>query len=423
MNFQSVKGFKDVLSPDSEAASVFEELARRVLDLYGYRELRLPTVEFRELYVKSTGETSDIVEKEMFELEDAGGRKLALRPEGTPGAVRAFLQHHMDREGGKAKLFYIGSMFRAERPQAGRFREFGQVGAECFGHAHPAADAELILALAALLDGAGLAGKYTLDINNIGCDVEPSCRPAFRRRLKDFLNERRSELCEHCQRRLDRNPLRVLDCKADGPKLKDKAPKLEPCGTCRAHGERLAALLTESGLAHKYPVTSLVRGLDYYNRTVFEFRSSAVGAQDAIAGGGRYDGLVKSMGGPDIPAVGWALGIERTLMAAAAVKAPQPRRPQVFVAVQDKDVALENAALLLLRDLRAAGISCESGFEHSLKSQLREANRLGVKLAVIFGKQEFDRKECIVKDMGARDKQETTPVAGAAGRIKELVGQ
>lgn len=417
MPLQSVKGFKDALPPESELASWFEQKARGVLRLYGFREIRLPTLELEELFVKSTGETTDIVEKEMFHLEDAGGRKLALRPEGTPGVVRAYIQHHLQQQGKRCKLFYCGSMFRAERPQAGRLREFTQIGAECFGNAHPAADAELIAALAEIYNECGLQDRYHLRLNNLGCE-RPECRPSYRARLLDFLRTMESELCENCRKRIARNPLRVLDCKGDGPKLASKPnrPLLEPCAACLRHFEQMVSLLRSAkpgrtDLPGAPPMpdwktdSSLVRGLDYYTRTVFEFSSNDLGAQDALAGGGRYDGLVKSMGGPDVPAVGWALGVERGLMAVeAAKKGPKDTQLRIYVAVQEPEGRPTETAMALLnalrRKLKSPGLLIEGGmFGDSLKHQMSEADRLGAHYAVIIAERELAQEECIVKDM------------------------
>ncbi|MBI4346003.1 MAG: histidine--tRNA ligase [Elusimicrobia bacterium] len=412
MAAQSVKGFKDILPPESERTAAFEALSRRVLEAFGFRELRLPTVESQELFVKATGETTDIVEKEMFVLTDAGGRHLALRPEGTPGAVRAFLQHNLNLQGGRTKLYYVGSMFRAERPQAGRFREFEQIGAEAFGNAHPSADVESILALTRILDEAGLKGRTTVHLNNLGCE-RPECRPAFRSRLLDFLRSTVSDLCDNCKRRVDRNPLRALDCKGDGPRLKEdpKTPRLEPCAECRAHFDTVLTLLPAGGVAPQLD-SSLVRGLDYYTRTVFEIRSSAIGSQDALAGGGRYDGLIKSMGGPDVPATGWALGVERVLMALAAAGAqPRPPHPDVYVAVQAESPELEKAAFTAMQLLRGSWRVEGALFGHSLKSQMREADRLGASVAVIFGQSEFSEGKCTVKDLREKDLQSQTTIA------------
>lgn len=419
MALQSVKGFKDVLPPESERTAAFEALARRVLEAFGFRELRLPVVESQELFVKATGETTDIVEKEMFVLTDAGGRRLALRPEGTPGAVRAFLQHNLNLQGGRTKLYYIGSMFRAERPQAGRFREFEQIGAESFGNAHPSADVETILALARVLDEAGLKGRYTVHLNNIGCE-RPECRPAFRAALLEHLRSVSEALCENCRRRLERNPLRALDCKGDGPRLKadPKTPALAPCGECRSHFETVRALLPAGDLPFELD-GGLVRGLDYYTRTVFEIRSADLGSQDALAGGGRYDGLIRSMGGPDVPATGWALGVERVLMALKATgSGAKQARPEVYVAVQSEDPELEKAAIFAMQRLRGAWRVEGALFGHSLKSQLREADRLGASVAVIFGQSEYSEGKCTVKDLRVKDQQSRTPIADLEGAVR-----
>ncbi|MFA6092896.1 MAG: histidine--tRNA ligase [Elusimicrobiota bacterium] len=427
-NIQSVRGFRDLLPPESERTAAIEAAARKVLDLYGLRELRLPTLELHELFVKSTGETTDIVEKEMFQFEDAGGRRLALRPEGTPGTVRAFLNNALSQQGPACKLYYIGNMFRAERPQAGRYREFEQIGVEALGNPHPCADVELILALKAVFDSVGLAGKTRLRMNNLGCDEDPSCRPAFRAALKEFLLAREGELCESCRRRIHRNPLRALDCKADGPKLAAAAPKLKPCLKCSEHVDMVSRALNENGCPHVYPDPNLVRGLDYYNRTVFEFSADGVGAQDALAGGGRYDGLVASMGGAAVPAVGWALGVERTLMAAlaadptlAALKPYLPsERPAVFVALQSRGAQAEAAGIKLLAECRAKGLRAAGGlFGSSLKAQMREANRCGARWTAILGEEELKSGECTLKDLqgGA---QERVSLFQAADKIASL---
>lgn len=427
MNFQSVRGFKDVLPADAERCTALEAAARTILARFGMRELRLPTLESRELFVKSTGETTDIVEKEMFLLEDAGGRRLALRPEGTPGAVRAYLQHRLAQQGGRTKLYYIGSMFRAERPQAGRYREFEQIGAEYFGNPHPAADAEMLLSLSEILDAAGANGSYSVHINNLGCESQ-ECRPDFRKRLLEFLESVRRELCEHCRGRMARNPLRVLDCKADSPRLRSSPgmPVLSPCGECRRHFDALGRLLSRARLEWSQD-PSLVRGLDYYTRVVFEFKSPALGAQDAIAGGGRYDGLVRSMGGPEVPAVGWALGVERVLLAAAAPARPDSRAP-VYVAIQEDcemedsmRAILEDSAFDLLHRLRSRGVASEAGFGHSLKAQMREADRLGAEHVVIFGAREHREGRCVLKDMKAKDRQSTIPVEQVLDRLLRQV--
>ncbi|HVE11929.1 MAG TPA: histidine--tRNA ligase [Elusimicrobiota bacterium] len=409
-SLQAVRGFKDLLPADAERTASLESLARRTLELYGFRELRLPMLEQAELFVKATGETTDIVEKEMFQLEDQGGRKLALRPEGTPGVVRAYLQHHLSQQGGTTKLYYVGSMFRAERPQAGRFREFEQIGAETIGNSHPAADVESILSLKAIFDRIGLKGKTRLRINNIGCDDSPDCRPKYRQELLAFLKANAGTLCANCQRRMERNPLRVLDCKTDGPKLA-AAPKLAPCAPCQEHFSQVTLMLAKADgeLAALGTDPTLVRGLDYYTRTVFEFQSKDVGAQDAIAGGGRYDGLIHSMGGQKTPATGWAMGVERTLAAALAAdpagQAPKNRPAAAYVAVISASGSTNGAAecmegARLLEELRRNGIRAEGTlFGRKLGAQLGEAERQGAARAVILGPDEVLQGMCKIKDL------------------------
>ena len=428
ISFQPLRGFQDLLAPEAEQTAALESLAREVFALYGFGEIRLPTLESEELFVKTTGETTDIVEKEMFRLEDAGGRKLALRPEGTPGVVRAFLDRHLKQQGPAAKLYYVGSMFRAERPQAGRYREFEQIGVEALGNAHPASDVEAILTLKTLFDRAGLKGKTKLRLANLGCDEDPECRPRFRARLKEFLRSRESELCPNCRRRMERNPLRALDCKGDGPRLAGEAPRLEPCARCRDHVDAVSRLLESNGCPHVYPDPTLVRGLDYYTRTVFEFSAEGIGSQDALAGGGRYDYLVGSMGGDPTPAVGWALGVERTLLALraadpafAALMGKRPKnRADAFVALAFKDPAAVAAAVRALESLRHFGIRSAGGFfDLSLKAQMREAGRQGARFVVIVGEDEFRREPpaCMLKDM-SNGEQKAVALSG----VPEMIG-
>jgi len=406
-----VRGFRDLLPDEASRTTALETAAREVFGLYGYGEIRLPTVESRELFIKTTGETTDIVQKEMFAFKDQGDRDLALRPEGTPGAVRLYLNNHLKQHGAVSKLFYIGSMFRAERPQKGRYREFEQIGLELLGNPDPAGDVEAILALKDLLDRAGLEGKTRLKINNLGCDTDKACRPAFRERLRAFLKERSDSLCDSCKSRIDTNPLRALDCKKDGPALADAAPKLEPCDPCRDHVAQVSTLLAVSGLEHDYPATDLVRGLDYYTRTVFEFIAEGLGSQSAVAGGGRYDALVAQMGGPETPAVGWSLGVERALIAAGTEAKPDGAmfpKPAVFVAAQPGDAAAAAEAVRLLQNLRRFGISAGGGlFSSSLKAQLKESARRKASWTVLIGEDELaqDPPVCMVKDMSTGDQE------------------
>ena len=400
MTMQSLRGFRDVLPPESALFARVEAAAREIFALHGYQEIRLPTIETKELFAKSTGETTDIVEKEMYSFTDQGGREVAVRPEGTPGLVRAYIEHNLGQSGRNAKYYYMGAMFRAERPQAGRYREFTQIGAEHIGNPSPFADAEAIAMLVRLLEKAGLSG-LSVEINSLGCT---ECRKAYRGVLTTFLKSISGELCEPCRSRLDRNPLRALDCKADGPVLAGKAPKLSLCTSCTEHFSRTQDLLTGSCIEFRVNL-NMVRGLDYYTRTVFEVKTNALGSQDAVAGGGRYDDLIKSMGGPQTPAVGWAMGLDRVVMLLKD-NVGTGTDPQIFVVSVSPET--RNPAFKLVSDLRAAGVGADfSNFELSLKSQLRSADRSGARLALLLGEDEIKNSVCAVKFLKEKRDQRT----------------
>lgn len=390
----SVRGFRDVFPPESERLAGLEAVARQAFARYGYQELRLPSVEFAELFQKSTGETSDIVQKEMFTLSDASGRRLALRPEGTPGVVRAFLEAGLHAKAGAKKFFYLGSMFRGERPQKGRYREFTQIGVEYLGNPHPAADAEVIVLLFEILKAADVNELSPLEVNSIGCQNE-DCRPRFRERLLKYLHQHMDSLCDDCKARIDKNPIRAMDCKKDGEKTRRDGPAFELCAECVSHKDLVQELLLRNEVKFDW-TPGIVRGLDYYTRTVFEVKSPGLGAIDAVAAGGRYDGLVKQMGGPDMAAVGWALGAERVLLAAGeAAAAPAPA---VFVVSLGE--ASHGEAFAALQALRAAGIPADGGlFAKSLKAQMHEANGRGARFAVILGEEEARNQTVSLKDM------------------------
>lgn len=406
----SLRGFRDLLPPESDLFTRIEAAAREVFGLYGYQEIRLPTLEKKELFVKSTGDTTDIVEKEMYAFTDGGGREIANRPEGTPGLVRAYIEHNLGQTGRNGKYFYIGSMFRAERPQAGRYREFTQIGAENIGNSSPFADAETITMLVRLLEKAGVTGCSVV-LNSLGC---ADCRKAYREILLAFLRGRSETLCEPCRGRIERNPLRALDCKTDGPALAETAPRLSLCPACAEHFARTQELLKISGVEHQVN-TSLVRGLDYYTRTVFEVRSSALGSQDAVCGGGRYDDLVKSMGGPAAPAIGWAVGVDRMAMILKDKPAPDTA-PKTFVVAASKEAG--EKAFELLTFLRAAGISSDfSNFELSLKSQMRSADKSGASFALLIGEDELKAGTVTIKPLKEKGDQFTVPAKEAPAEI------
>lgn len=405
--YQAVRGTHDILPADAAFFDHLETVARRLFQRFGYHEIRTPTFESLDLFHRSLGETTDVVEKEMYAFEDRGGRKLALRPEGTAGVVRAYVEHHLDQTGPFCKLFYMGPMFRAERPQAGRYREFWQIGAESFGNASPTADAELLILVHTLFKEVKLT-EIQLKLNSLG---DETCRPLYRRALIDFLEYEKPHLCEDCLRRIHQNPLRALDCKKDAPRL-SALPTIDSfwCEECRNHFKTVCRLLEKTGTPFVL-APRLVRGLDYYTRTVFEASASLVGAQDALAAGGRYDRLVKQIGGPDMPALGFALGSERTIetMQAMTVKegaAELPIKISLFVAAVG-DTTLGEAFQLLqeLRmseELRRRNIDVEGGFfEKKLGSQLTIANRLGATHCIILGEEELERAEVTVRSLKA----------------------
>jgi histidyl-tRNA synthetase len=385
---RAIKGMNDLLPQETVAFARLERITREVFARYGFGEVRTPILEEAALFARSIGEATDVVEKEMYVFPDRHGKPLALRPEGTAGAVRAFVEHNQAAYDPITRWFYVGLMFRHERPQKGRYRQFNQVGAELFGVAGPEADAELLALIDDWLRALGVHG-VSLQLSSIGDSV---CRPAYLGVLRQYLSDHRSELCADCQRRIDTNPLRILDCK--NPQCQPviaaaPTPVEHLCDPCRRHFEELqsdlAALAVDFALNPR-----LVRGLDYYNRTTFEFTASAgLGTQDAVAAGGRYDDLVAQLGGPNTPAVGFAAGVERLLIVlAAAGEVPGLSAPDLFIAVQSD--AARHAALALARRGRVAGLWVELDLRFgSLKSQLRRADKTKVALAVVLGEDEL----------------------------------
>lgn len=405
-----VRGFRDIFEPQSNQFTELENCARGVFSTYGFGELRLPTVELKELFVKSTGETTDIVQKEMYAFEDAGHRQLAIRPEGTPGVVRAYLENNFVQNAPVQKLYYIGNMFRAERPQAGRYREFEQIGAEYIGNSAPAADAEVILMLKDIVAKFG-AKNYTVKINSLGCD---KCRPVYRQALIDFLSKEKDTLCENCQTRLEKNPLRVLDCKIDGARFAGRVPTMQLCLECQEHFDTVQALL--KGKIDFVVDPMLVRGLDYYSRTVFEFQAGDV-SQNAIAAGGRYDTLVKNMGGPATPAIGWAMGAERVILA----RGEQPVQKRKSVCVVSLEKPCNETAFNFMQQLRAAGVRTEGGlFDKNVKGQMKQADRCGASYALILGGDELAKQVATLKDLTTGE-QKQIPFAQLVDEVKKVL--
>ncbi|HET9552432.1 MAG TPA: histidine--tRNA ligase [Anaeromyxobacteraceae bacterium] len=388
----------DVLPAQVGRWHEMEAVAREVFALYGYREVRTPVVEPAALFARGVGEQTDIVNKEMYVFEDKGEDQLALRPEGTAGTVRAFIEHGAFVEGPQ-KWFYLGAMFRRERPQKGRYRQFHQIGVEAFGIAEPAIDAEQIALLDDFLSRLGV--RATLKLNTVG---DAACRPAYLADLRAYLGANASSLCGDCRERTQKNPLRVLDCKVEScqPVL-EKAPRLleRLCDGCRDHFAAVRAGLDALGV--RYTVEPrLVRGLDYYVRTAFEFTSDALGAQSAVAGGGRYDGLVETLGGPPTPGIGFGLGMERLALILEALGRPIPNRsPAVFFVSADATGAA--AALALSSALRKAGVACDLDARGGkLNRQFKQAERVGARYALVLGGNEVAAGEAKLKDMATR---------------------
>jgi histidyl-tRNA synthetase len=404
VSLQAIRGFKDILPAEAPLWRRVEETARGILRSFGYEELRIPVLERTELFARGIGEDTDIVEKEMYTFPDRKGQNLTLRPEATAGIVRSVIEHGLHGSGQALKVYFIGPMFRYERPQKGRQRQFHQLDVEALGDPSAHMDAEIITLLGHFLKTLGLGG-VTMNVNSLGC---PVCRPTYKEELLRYLEARRDGFCSDCQRRMVNNPLRVLDCKVpECSALAEGAPKIggRLCPDCRTHFDLVQADLAAAGV--DYMVNpKLVRGLDYYSRTTFEALTGDLGAQNAVAGGGRYDGLAQIVGGPSIPATGWALGLERLVMLLAAKGEHAAERPDLFVA------ALGGAAPVvfgLIQDLRRAGLWVETDWAGgSLKSQLRRADRLGARRVLVLGPDELARSAGMLKDM---DTKEQTDVA------------
>mgnify|MGYP006278521707 CR=1 FL=1 len=396
---QSLAGTEDRLPEQWAYWHALYRAARRQFDLYGYGELYFPIIEDTGLFIKGTGETTDIVEKQMYTIETGDGESITLRPEGTPSAVRAYLQEDLHKQQRFQKFWYAGPMFRKERPQKGRLRQFHQIGVEAIGGGSPLLDAETILMAVDLYRDAGLEG-FAVYVNTIGCQ---ECRPTFRNELHRRLDSRREELCEDCRSRLDRNVLRVLDCKneacrevvADVPGVQEFL-----CEECSEHYTRVKQTLDREGLDYEED-PHLVRGLDYYTRTVFEIKHPELGARDTICGGGRYDNLVEQFGGPSLPCVGFALGVEASLLAMQAELGEMeetPPSPDVYVVCFDDEARSECFALV--QALREAGVSAEMDYEErSAKAQMRMANRLDAQFCFLIGGRELEAGEVLIKEM------------------------
>lgn len=395
---QAPKGTQDLLPPKSWNWETVEDVMRSEAAIHGFGEVRTPVFEHTELFLRSVGDTTDVVEKQMYTFNDKGGRSITLRPEGTAGAVRAMLEHALYNDGLPVKLYYLTSCYRYEKPQAGRLREFHQFGVEMFGAEAPVADAEVICLAKSIFDRLGVK-NLTLELNSIGC---PTCRAKFHEALKQYFEGYKDELCETCLSRLERNPMRILDCKSPVcSKIAEGAPHILDylCDDCKAHFEGVQSYLTAAGVEFVINPT-IVRGLDYYNRTVFEFVSNDLGAQSTVCGGGRYDGLTEQMGGKSMAGLGFGLGMERLMLVLEAQKVELPAPPACEVYIASMGEAASKEAFRLVTELQRCGIMAACDLcSRGLKAQMKYANKIGAAFTIVLGDDELANKKAKMKNM------------------------
>lgn len=417
MEFSAIKGFKDILPEEIGYWHLLEAEARRLLRLFGFSEIRTPLLEKTELFSRGIGQDTDIVSKEMYSLKDSKGRSLTLRPEATAAVARAYIQNHLHEKQLVQKLFSIGPMFRHERPQKGRLRQFHQINVEIFGDPGPRSDADVIILALELFRVIGLE-DLTLHVNSLGC---PECRPRFKKQLNRYLEERGKNLCADCRRRTATNPLRVFDCKVPGCReIMADAPSIidSLCDACVAHFHALKEdlLLAEVSFV---PDHRLVRGLDYYTRTTFEIQTERLGAQNAVAGGGRYDGLVKLLGGPAYPAIGFAVGMERVIALLKELSPCAQQSPDLFVAALGETA--QKMSFMWIQELRRAGLAAEMDYaSRGLKAQLKYADRLGAKKVLMIGENELKSGKVVLRDMSS-GAQEEIDLDGLAEKLCEAL--
>lgn len=411
------KGTRDVLPSEAYKWHFVENNARRIAALYGLREIRTPVFEHTELFLRGVGDTTDIVNKEMYTFLDKGNRSITLKPEGTAGVVRSFIENGLASGVLPLKMYYITPVFRYERPQAGRLREHHQFGVEIFGGKGAETDAEVILLARDYIAALGAEG-VELNLNSIGCK---HCRPKFNEALKEYLRPHLSEMCDTCRARFDKNPLRILDCKEEAcSAINEGAPKTVDflCDECREHFEKLKSILDTCGVKYRLN-PKLVRGLDYYSKTVFEFVSTNIGSQGTVLGGGRYDTLIENLGGPSVPAVGFGSGIERMLLLLENTGKTVPAEDPVGVYVAGLDEEARKAAFALADALRRAGVSAE--IDHaarSVKAQFKYAGKIGARFVVVIGSNELESGEYTVKDM-SDSSSENVKAEEVAAYLKE----
>lgn len=402
---KAIKGTKDVLPNDVHKNQYIEATALDIASKFGYKEIRTPVFEHTELFQRGVGDTTDVVQKEMYTFDDKGGRSITLRPEGTAGAVRSYLENGLCNEALPQKVCYLISCYRYEKPQAGRLREFHQFGVECFGSASPLADAEIIALAKSLFDTLGVK-DLSLEINSIGC---PTCRAEYHKALKEYFSSRKDELCDTCKSRLDRNPMRILDCKSPiCHEIAEGAPVVIDylCDECKEHFENVQKYLKAQNI--EYTINpQIVRGLDYYTKTVFEFVSNSIGAQGTVCGGGRYDGLVEELGGQHTPSLGFAMGIERLmlLMEAQGCEFPEAEKPDLFIVALGEKATLK--AVEIAKDMREEGFSALLDLnQRSVRAQMKYADKLGAKFNVVIGDNEVEAKTAKLKNMQTGEETE-----------------
>lgn len=400
---KKIKGTEDVLPKDSYRWQFVEDVMRRESKAYGFKEIRTPVFEHTELFQRGVGQTTDVVQKEMYTFDTKGGESVTLRPEGTAGAARAVLEHSLENDGLPIKASYFVSCYRYEKPQAGRLREFHQFGVEEYGTQSPLADAEIICVAQSIFDRLGIK-QLRLEINSIGC---PTCRAEYHKALREYFGARKEELCDTCNSRLEKNPMRILDCKSPiCSKIAEGAPKITDylCDECREHFEQVQKYLDVAGVEYTVNPT-IVRGLDYYTKTVFEFVTDFIGAQGTVCGGGRYDGLIEELGGKHLPSLGFAMGMERLLMLMdkQGIEIPEPSSCDLYVATMG-DKAKEKA-FSLIKSVRDCGLIAETDVVgRGLRPQMKYADKIGAKFSLVLGDNEIEQNSAEIKNMTTGEK-------------------
>lgn len=402
---KKIKGTEDVLPKDSYRWQFVEDVMRKESAAYGFKEIRTPVFEHTELFARGVGQTTDVVQKEMYTFDTKGGESVTLRPEGTAGAARAVLEHGLVNDSLPIKASYFVSCYRYEKPQAGRLREFHQFGLECYGTQSPAADAELICAAQSIFDRLGIK-QLRLEINSIGC---PACRAEYHKALKGYFGGCKDELCETCNSRLEKNPMRILDCKSPVcSKIAGGAPKITDylCDECKEHFASVQKYLDAAGVEYTVNPT-IVRGLDYYTKTVFEFVTDFIGAQGTVCGGGRYDGLIEELGGKHLPSLGFAMGIERLLMLMdkQGIEIPQPSTCDLYVAVMGESASLKSFEII--KAVRSCGLIAETDIVgRGLRAQMKYADKIGAKFSMVLGDNEIEQGKAVIKNMSSGEQTE-----------------